>query len=116
MLKFCISKQTIATLVWRCLLGLALTHLRDLSCPTLGTRDRSPLCSMERGSSLSLLLVLPQGRPMHSRWFSLLHGMGFLWHRDCSPFYSSLKLFILAMQGSEALLSSNPEEALYKSP
>jgi len=58
----------IATLVWRCLLGLAPTYLQDLCCPILGTRGSCSLRSMERWSSLSLLHVLPQGRPVHSRW------------------------------------------------
>src|SRR6218665_173649 len=48
----------IAALVWRCLLALAITYLRDLCCPTLG-RGLSSLRSMEHGTcSLSLLPVL----------------------------------------------------------
>src|SRR6218665_3313736 len=49
-------------------------------------------------------------------------GMGFLCRNDCSPgfflIHSTLasKLFFLAVQGSGALLSSNREGALYKSP
>src|SRR6218665_1776590 len=68
-----------------------------------------------------LLLVLPQPRPMHSRWLAPLCGMGFLWRNDCSPGFflthstPASKLFFLAVQGSGALLSSNLEEALYKS-
>ena len=40
---------------------------------------------MERKSSLSLLPILPQGRPVHSRWLALPCGMDFHWHCDCSP-------------------------------
>ena len=75
-----------------------------------------------RGYSLFLLLVPPQPRPVHSRWLAPLRGMGFLCCRDCSPgfflthFTLASKLFSLSMQGSGALLSSNLEGALYKSP
>jgi len=71
---------------------------------------------------LFLLPVLPQARPVHSWWLAPLCGMGFHWQSDCSlgffPTYSTLawKLFFLAVQGLGALLSSNLEEALYKSP
>src|SRR6218665_3966551 len=65
----------------------------------------------------STLLVPPQARPVHSRWFAPLWGMGFLWHRDCSlgflfPTHSTLAsilLVFLAAKGSGALLSSNLE-------
>src|SRR6218665_1359015 len=75
-----------------------------------------------RGYSLFLLLVPPQPIPVHSRWLASLCGMGFLCRNDCSPGFflthSALasKLFFLAVQGSGALLSSNLEGALYKSP
>ena len=55
-------------------------------------------------------------------WLAPLCGMGFLCRKDCSPGFflthSTLvsKLFFLAAQGSGALLSSNLEGALYKSP
>src|SRR6218665_1084602 len=71
---------------------------------------------------LFLLLVHPQPRPVHSRWLVPLCGMGFRCRKDCSPGFflthSTLvsKLFFLAVQGSGALLSSNLEGALYKSP
>src|SRR6218665_1042082 len=75
-----------------------------------------------RGYSLFLLLVHPQPRPVQSRWLAPLCGMGFRCRKDCSPGFflthSTLvsKLFFLAVQGSGALLSSNLEGALYKSP
>src|SRR6218665_3534896 len=75
-----------------------------------------------RGYSLFLLLVHPQPRPVHSRWLVPLCGMGFRCRKDCSLGFflthSTLvsKLFFLAVQGSGALLSSNLEGALYKSP
>src|SRR6218665_2733318 len=75
-----------------------------------------------RGYSLFLLLVPPQPRPVHSRCLAPLCGIGFLCRKDCSPGFflthSTLasKLFSLAVQGSGALLSSNLEGALYKSP
>src|SRR6218665_1165419 len=75
-----------------------------------------------RGYSLFLLLLPPQPRPVHSRWLAPLCGMGFLCRKDCPPgfflthFTLASKLFFLAVQGSGALLSSNLEGALYKSP
>src|SRR6218665_679056 len=91
------------------------------TCPTPGTRGRSSLRSSKQ-DSLFLLLVPPQPRPVHSRWLAPLCGMGFLCCKDCSPgfflthFTLASKLFSLAVQGSGALLSSNLEGALYKSP
>src|SRR6218665_1830982 len=55
-------------------------------------------------------------------WLVPLCGMGFRCRKDCFPGFflthSTLvsKLFFLAVQGSGALLSSNLEGALYKSP
>src|SRR6218665_2631438 len=75
-----------------------------------------------RGYSLFLLLLHPQPRPVHSRWLAPLCGMGFLYRKDCSPGFFlthctiASKLFSLAVQESGALLSSNLEGALYKSP
>src|SRR6218665_3532860 len=112
----------IGAMVWRCILGLAPAYLRDLCHPTHGTRGRSSLRSSEQGLLLFLLLVPPQPRPVHSRWLAPLCGMGFLCRNDCSPGFflthSTLasKLLFLAVQGSGALLSSNLEGALYKSP
>src|SRR6218665_3621913 len=112
----------IGAMVWRCILGLAPAYLRDLCCPTPGTRGRGSLRSSEQGYSLFLLLVHPQPRPVHSRWLAPLCGMGFLCRKDCSPgfflthFTLASKLFSLAVQGLGALLSSNLEGALYKSP
>src|SRR6218665_2564881 len=75
----------IGALVWRCLLGFAPAYLRDLCCPTPGTRGRNHSAQWNRGYSLFLLLIPPQARPVHSRWLAPLCGMGFLWHSDCSP-------------------------------
>src|SRR6218665_3379509 len=112
----------IGAMVWRCILGLAPAYLRDLCCPTPGTRCRSSLRSSEQG-----LLFVPFARTSttQARAFSVigpLCGMGFLCCKDCSPgfflthFTLASKLFSLAVQGSGALLSSSPDGALYKSP
>src|SRR6218665_3873470 len=54
--------------------------------PTSGTRGRSSRNSTERGRySVSMLLVIPQGRPLHYLWLAPLCGIGFNWHRDYSP-------------------------------
>src|SRR6218665_1279663 len=90
-----------------------LGHQRSQFTPLIGTGV---------SYSLFLLLVPPQPRPVHSRWLAPLCGMGVLCCNDCSPGFflthSTLasKLFFLAVQGSGALLSSNLEGALYKSP
>src|SRR6218665_3351872 len=110
----------IGAMVWRCILGLAPAYLRDLCHPT--PEDAVHSDHPNRGYSLFLLLVHPQPRPVHSWWLIPLCGMGFRCRKDCSPGFflthSTLvsKLFFLAVQGSGALLSSNLEGALYKSP
>src|SRR6218665_2190044 len=78
----------------------------------------------KKDNSCSLLPVglLPQGRPVHSRWLALSCGLDFRWRSDCFPGFTlthstlARKLFFLSVQGSGALLSSYLEEALYKSP
>src|SRR6218665_2748413 len=72
-----------------------------------------------RGYSLFLLLVPLQPRPVHS-WWSVWNGLP-LSHRLLprilsDTFYSSLTTLIFNREGSGALLSSNFEGALYKSP
>src|SRR6218665_1650553 len=47
----------IGAMVWRCILDLAPAYLRDLCCPTPGTRGRSSLRSSEQG-----LLFVPFAR------------------------------------------------------
>src|SRR6218665_3304864 len=47
----------IGAMVWRCILGLAPAYLRDLCCPTPGTRGRSSLRSSEQA-----LLFVPFAR------------------------------------------------------
>src|SRR6218665_640139 len=57
-----------------------LSHLRH-------QRSRFPLLNGTGGYFLFLLPVLPQARPVHSRSFAPVCGMGFHWHRDCSPLF-----------------------------
>src|SRR6218665_221784 len=87
----------IVAMVWRCILGLVPPYLRDLCCPTPGTRGRSSLPSLEQG-----LLFVPFARTSttQARAFSvvgLLCGMSFLLSQRLFPrilsdtFYSSLK-------------------------
>src|SRR6218665_3369142 len=47
----------IGAMIWRCILGFAPAYLRDLCCPTPGTRGRSSLRSSEQG-----LLFVPFAR------------------------------------------------------
>ena len=71
-------------------------------------------------SPLHLIVVGVWGE--QSSWLAPLCGMGFLCRKDCYPgfflthFTLASKLYSLAVQGSAALLSSNLEGALYKSP
>src|SRR6218665_2543781 len=112
----------IGAMVWRCIQGIAPAYLRDLCCPTPSTRGRSSLRSSEQGllfapfvrtsttQPRAFSVVGPSvwnGLPLSQR---LLPGF-FLIH-----FTLASKLFSLAEQGSGALLSSNLEGALYKSP
>src|SRR6218665_2510690 len=71
-------------------------------------------------SSISLFFLFLQFL-FHSSFSSLSSFLSILVPQDCSPGFflthSTLasKLFLLAVQGSGALLNSNLEEALYKS-
>src|SRR6218665_3633079 len=106
--------------------GVSLVLLRPTS-KILAIPPRAPEVAVHsdhrnRGYSWFLSLVHPQPRPVHSRSLAPLCGMGSLCRKDCSPgfflthFSLASKLFSLAVQGSGALLSSNLEGALYKSP
>ena len=55
--RIIVLDRCIGAMVWRCILGLAPAYLRDLCCPTSGTRDRSSLRSSEQG-----LLFVPFAR------------------------------------------------------
>ena len=111
----------IGALVWRCILGLAPAYL-IFAVPPRAPEVAVHSAHWNRGYSLFLLLVPPQPRPVHSRGLVPLCGMGFVWRNNCSPGFfltrstPASKLFFLAVQVSGALLSSNLEEALYKSP
>src|SRR6218665_3113990 len=65
----------IGAMVCRCILGLAPAYLRDLCCPTPGTRGRSSLHSSEQG-----LLFVPFARTSttQARAFSVVGP--FLWN------------------------------------
>src|SRR6218665_116922 len=98
----------IGALVWRYILGLAPAYLRDLCCPTPGTRGRSSLRSLEQG----LLFVPFAGTSItQARAFSVvgpsvrngLHLVQRVLPRILpNTFYSSLKtlLFSRARVGS----------------
>jgi len=95
----------IATLIWRCMLVLASTNLQDLCCPTLGTRGRSSLRSMERG-----ILSVPFARTStrqfcafskvgRSMWNGLLLAQRLLRGVHSDTFYSGLKTFRFSRAG-----------------
>src|SRR6218665_1930542 len=97
----------IGAMVWMCILGLASAYLRDLCCPTPGTRGRSSLRSLEQG-----LLFVPFARPSttQARAFSVVgpsvwNGLPLAQRLPrilSDTFYSSLKtlLFSRARVGS----------------
>jgi len=97
-------------MVWRCLLCV----------PPRAPEVEAP--SAQWNFSLSLLPVLSQGRPVHSRWLTSRSGIGFHWLFNCSTWFIlthstvAWKQFFLAVQWLGALLSSNLEESPDKSP
>src|SRR6218665_2911778 len=113
----------IGAMVWRCILGLAPAYLRDICSPTADTRGRSSLRSSEQG-----FLFVPFASYHHTPGSCILGGWPLCveWASfvaTIAPQHSLLthstlasKLVFLAVQGSGALLSSNLEGALYKSP
>ena len=112
----------IASLVWRCQLGLAPSYLRDLCRPVSGAQGSRSLRSSERGCSQSRLPAQLLCKIVLSQWWAQPSGMGCPWNCACFPerslTYSILtwKLFFLAVLESGAPLSSYLEEVLYKSP
>src|SRR6218665_526148 len=98
----------ICAMVWRCILGLAPAYLRDLCCPTLGTRGHSSLRSSEQG-----LLFVPFAHTSTTQacafsvvgpyvWNGLPLSQRLLPRILSDTFYSSLKtlLFSRARVGS----------------
>ena len=103
----------IGALVRRCVLGLAWAYLRELYCPTPGTRGRSPSAQWNGGYPLFLLPVLSQATSMHSRWLAPLSGTGIA-PQDSFQHILLQPEFFLDAQGLGALLSNRIEEyALY---
>src|SRR6218665_3239188 len=114
-----ISYRT-ASIVWRCLLGLAPLYLRELCCPLHSAMTSRSLRSSQQG-----LLLVPFARTSakQSRAFSVVGPS--MWNelpsqlrtlpRALSPaFFLNLRLLFLAVLESGAPLSSSLEEALYK--
>src|SRR6218665_803068 len=112
----------IASMVWRCLLGLASVYLRELCCPLLSAMSSRSLRSSQQG-----LLLVPVARrlPPLSRavlfpWWVPRSGMGSLLNFGFSlepcrlRVFLTLRLLFLTVLGSGAPLSSSLEKALYK--
>ena len=103
----------IASLVWRCLVGLAPVHLRELCCPPLSAHP-------SKVSFLSLLPVPPLSRSVTSPWWAPQPGtasllnFAFLTEPLHLRFFLTLILLCLTVLVLGALLSSFLEEALYK--
>src|SRR6218665_479628 len=99
----------IGAMVWRCILGLAPAYLRDLCCPTPGTRGRSSLRSLEEGYSVHIARTsTTQARAFSVVVPSVWNGLHLAQRRGFFLTHFTLvsKLFSLAVQGSGALLSS----------
>ena len=101
----------IGAMVWRCILGLTPAYLRDLCCPTPGTRGRNSLRSLEQG-----LLFVPlahtsttQARAFlvvgPSVWNGLPLSQRLLPRILSDTFYSSLKILLF----SRAMVESASE-------
>ena len=110
----------IASLVWRCILGLAPLYLRELCCPLLSAMSSRSLRSSQQGL---LLVLFARTATKQSRVFpvvgpSILNGLPShlrIFIRTLSPaFFLTLRLLFLAVLESGAPLSSSLEEALYK--
>src|SRR6218665_1591724 len=110
----------IASLVWRCLLGLAPFNLRVLCRPLLGAMSFRSLRSSQQG-----LLLVPFARTStkQSRAFSVvgpsiwngLPSQFRIFPKALSPaFFLNSRLLFLAVLESGVPLSSSLEEALYK--
>src|SRR6218665_637277 len=110
----------IASLVWRCLVGLAPVYLRELCCPPLSAMSSRSLRSSQQG-----LLLVPFARTSTkemgalsvvgpSTWNGLPPELR-IFNRTTSPaFFLTLRLLCLTVLVLGALLSSFLEEALYK--
>src|SRR6218665_1060159 len=112
--------NSIAFLVWRCLLGLAPLYLRELCCPLLSALSSRLLRSSQQG-----LLPVPFARTStkQSRSFSVVGPS--IWNglpsqfrilpRALSPaFFSQLKTALFSRVGVGSALNSSLEEARYK--
>src|ERR1043165_3231035 len=85
----------VASLVWRCQLGLAPTNLLDLCRPVLGTRSTRSLRSASKG-----VLSIPFARSsiMQNRAFSVVGPS--VWNGltlELRPFLRSLRLFPISL-------------------
>jgi len=80
----------IATLVWRRLLGLALTYI--CTCQIIAVPPWSPEVAVPSALWNEGLFVpfarTSTSRPLHCRWFALLCGLNFRWRSDCSPWFT----------------------------
>src|SRR6218665_1115503 len=112
----------IASIVWRCLLGLAPLYLRELCCPLHSAMSSQSLCSSQQGLLLVPFAhtVPPLSRAVLFPWWVPQSGMGSLLNfglclEPCHlRFFLNLRLLFLAVLESGAPLSSSLEEALYK--
>src|SRR6218665_412213 len=110
----------IASMVWRCLLGIAPLYLREPCCPLHSAMSSRSL----RSSQQRLLLVLfartstKQSRAFSAVGPSIWNGLPSqlrIFPRALSPaFFLNLRPLFLAVLESGAPLISSLEEALYK--
>src|SRR6218665_3154383 len=110
----------IASLVWRCLVGVAPVYLLELCCRPLSAMSSRSLRSSQQG-----LLIVPFARTSTEqiRAFSVVRPSTWnvlpselrTFNRTTSPaFFLTLRLLCLTVLVLGALLSSFLEEALYK--
>src|SRR6218665_1103624 len=110
----------IASLVWRCLVGLASVYLLELCCVPLSAISSRSLRSSQQG-----LLLVPFARTSTKQirafsvvgpltWNGPLLNFAFLTEPLHLRFFLALRLLCLTVLVLGALLSSFLEEALYK--
>ena len=73
----------IASLVWRCLLGLAHLYLRELCCPLISAMSSRCFAHLNRVFSWSRLPVPPLSRAALFPWWIPRSGMGSLLNFGC---------------------------------
>src|SRR6218665_903159 len=110
----------VASLVWRCLLGLAPVHLCELCYHIFSAMSSRSLRSSQQVFFLVSSAVPLLSRAAHFPWWAPRPGMGYLpnivffLEPSHLRFFLTLRLLLLALLELGAHLSSFPENTLYE--